>query len=165
MGCGGDCSGDGRSCLIEGEQCDDANNVNGDGCDDGRQFEQCGNGLLGPGEECDDGNPTPCDGCTGCLVDVYGDRRDHLIDGEQCGAVNNVNGDGCDAGCQFEQCGNGILDPGEECDDGNTTPCDGCTGCRVDFCGDGRRCLTGGEQCDDGNNVNGDVSETASRRE
>src|SRR5262245_10804523 len=29
-------------------------------------------------------------------------------------------------------CGNGALDPGEECDDGNATAGDGCTGCIVD---------------------------------
>ena len=29
-------------------------------------------------------------------------------------------------------CGDGIVDPGEECDDGNTTPNDGCTNCKVD---------------------------------
>src|SRR2546422_10958723 len=87
-----------------------------------------------------------CDGCTGCRVDFCGDGRRCLIEGEQCDDANRVNGDGCDASCQFEHCGNGIVDPGEECDDGNATPCDGCTGCRVDFCGDGRRCLIEGEQ-------------------
>ena len=29
-------------------------------------------------------------------------------------------------------CGNGVLEDGEECDDGNSTPNDGCTSCTVD---------------------------------
>ncbi len=30
-----------------------------------------------------------------------------------------VNGDGCDKNCKIEKCGNGILQTGEQCDDGN----------------------------------------------
>src|SRR5207244_11830608 len=118
--------------------------------------EHCVNGIVVPGEECYDGNATPCDGCTGCpYASLFRGRR-CLIEGEQCDDANNVNGDGCDASCQFEQCGNGIVDPGEECDDGNARPCDGCTGSRFDFFGEGRFCLTEGEQCDDANRANGD---------
>ncbi|HXU05798.1 MAG TPA: DUF4215 domain-containing protein [Polyangia bacterium] len=71
------------------------------------------------------------------------------------------------------RCGNGVLDPGEQCDDGNRTPGDGCTRlCQVEcgstcgscswpgscnltpVCGDG--VLAPSELCDDGNNVGGD---------
>lgn len=54
------------------------------------------------------------------------------------------------------QCGNGRLEAGEQCDDGNTTPDDGCgpTCVRDPHCGDGR--LDAGEVCDDGNNLSGD---------
>jgi cysteine-rich repeat protein len=47
-------------------------------------------------------------------------------------------------------CGNGIVEAGEECDDGNTSNCDACSNtCTVvSGCGDGVVC--GGEQCDDG---------------
>jgi cysteine-rich repeat protein len=46
-------------------------------------------------------------------------------------------------------CGNGVTDPGEECDDGNTRACDGCSpGCRREGCGNG--VVECGEQCDDG---------------
>ena len=52
-------------------------------------------------------------------------------------------------------CGDGRIDPGEECDDGGLIDCDGCDAlCRVEECGNGRRECT--EQCDDGNNTNGD---------
>jgi virginiamycin B lyase len=48
-------------------------------------------------------------------------------------------------------CGDGILQLGEDCDDGNTVSCDGCSAdCRLETgCGDGVRC--GNEACDDGN--------------
>jgi cysteine-rich repeat protein len=51
-------------------------------------------------------------------------------------------------------CGDDDVGVGEECDDGNTLPGDGCFDCRLEFCGDGRIGL--GEACDDLNTVNGD---------
>jgi cysteine-rich repeat protein len=46
-------------------------------------------------------------------------------------------------------CGNGTREVGEQCDDGNTTSCDGCAAtCRAEFCGDG--IVECSEQCDDG---------------
>jgi len=53
-------------------------------------------------------------------------------------------------------CGDGMLGPMEQCDDGNTTSGDGCdASChRESFCGDDR--LDMGEICDDGNNRSGD---------
>ncbi len=48
------------------------------------------------------------------------------------------------------ECGNGVLEPGEECDDGNTTAGDGCDPtCLLEgVCGNGT--LEPGEECDDG---------------
>ena len=34
-------------------------------------------------------------------------------------------------------CGNGIIDPGEDCDDGNTVDTDACVACKAAVCGDG----------------------------
>jgi cysteine-rich repeat protein len=64
-----------------------------------------------------------------------------------------VNGDGCNATCWFETCGDGYLDtngpdniPGnaddEQCDDGNNVNGDGCNSlCAIEvpnpYCGDG----------------------------
>ena len=73
--------------------------------------------------------------------------------------------------CVTAVCGNGILEGTEECDDGNTTPGEGCTAeCKLEsewacptpgspcvstvVCGDGR--MSGNESCDDHNTVDGD---------
>ncbi|PJE64255.1 MAG: hypothetical protein COU90_03720 [Candidatus Ryanbacteria bacterium CG10_big_fil_rev_8_21_14_0_10_43_42] len=55
------------------------------------------------------------------------------------------------------KCGDAILDPTEECDDGNTDPGDGCsTTCKLEFCGDGVITDVLGEECDDGGTLPGD---------
>jgi cysteine-rich repeat protein len=47
-------------------------------------------------------------------------------------------------------CGNGVVEAGEECDDGNRSDEDGCLRtCRLARCGDGHR-RAGVEECDDG---------------
>src|SRR5262249_51416314 len=57
-------------------------------------------------------------------------------------------------------CGNGVVDPGEVCDDGNAISGDGCEpSCTPTGCGDG--VVTGAEECDDGNIVNGDCCSSA----
>jgi cysteine-rich repeat protein len=57
-------------------------------------------------------------------------------------------------------CGDGTLDPGELCDDGNAVSNDGCdNGCLLPVCGDG--VVEGAEQCDDGNVNNLDACSNA----
>src|SRR5262249_35123341 len=52
-------------------------------------------------------------------------------------------------------CGDGSVDDGEECDDGNDVDDDDCTThCTLPVCGDGVRQKS--EQCDDGNGKNND---------
>jgi cysteine-rich repeat protein len=101
-------------------------------------------------------------------------------DGSTAGPVSDALADGqvpADAApsdpAPRSTCGNGRLDPGEQCDDGNTLDGDDCTkDCRIDCttcagmcpgcsplrsrrsCGDGR--VTSDEVCDDGNMVSGD---------
>ena len=54
-------------------------------------------------------------------------------------------------------CGNGFLEGGEQCDDGNATSGDGCSAaCIIEYCGDGILHPLIGETCDDGNNLSGD---------
>ena len=56
---------------------------------------------------------------------------------------------------QYALCGNGNVEVGEQCDDGNGVGGDGCsTTCQIEECGNG--VLDVGEECDDGNAVSGD---------
>ncbi|XP_031217967.1 acetylcholinesterase collagenic tail peptide isoform X5 [Mastomys coucha] len=48
---------------------------------------------------------------------------------------------------QHGTCGDGVLQPGEECDDGNPDVSDGCIDCHRAYCGDGYR-HQGVEDCD-----------------
>ena len=65
----------GNSVLETGEQCDDGNTANGDGCSSTCQTEVvspvCGNSVLETGEQCDDGNTANDDGCSStCQTEV-----------------------------------------------------------------------------------------------
>jgi cysteine-rich repeat protein len=65
--------------------------------------------------------------------------------------------DACDESCRlFGNCGNGIVEPGEQCDDGNLDNTDECLDtCLSASCGD--NWVQSGEQCDDGNTRDGDA--------
>lgn len=79
------------------EECDDGDNLDGDGCSATCDIEPfCGDGTTDAGEECDDGNNTNGDNCSAtCVIEPY--------------------------------CGDGNVDPQEACDDGNNNPSDGCS--------------------------------------
>jgi cysteine-rich repeat protein len=63
----------------------------------------------------------------------------------------------------YRPCTDGVLEPGEECDDGNRTSGDGCDlNCTVSRCGNG--ILAGDEECDDGNHTPDDGCEPDCRR-
>jgi cysteine-rich repeat protein len=111
-----------------GEVCDDSNDVDGDWCSaDCASTESCGNSIIdeAQGEVCDDGNKDDGDGCNEhCSSDET--CGNNFIDwdiGENC---DPPLADECSALCQKISCGNNILDPGEECDDGNWDSGDGC---------------------------------------
>ncbi len=68
-------------------------------------------------------------------------------------------GDVCAATLKIElpppYCGDGVANNGEECDDGNRRPADGCSpACKRDACGD--TFVSANEECDDGNVIAGD---------
>ena len=140
----------GNGLLESGEECDDGNNINGDGCSFDCKTESpepfCGDGNLDiqSGEECDDGNNLSGDGCSfDCKIEppepFCGDGNLDLEIGEECDDGNNINGDGCSSDCKIESpepfCGDGNIDiqSGEECDDGNNLNGDGCdSNCKIE---------------------------------
>ena len=109
----------------------------------------CGNGVVEPGEACDDGNLDNTDACTNaCTLPACGDTFVQPGAGEQC---DPPNGTTCSATCQNIPltCGNGIVQPGEACDDGNLDNTDACTNaCALPACGDTFVQPGAGEQCD-----------------
>lgn len=164
--------GDGIVQADNGEECDDGNGHDGDGCSAFCMKEACGNGRIDPDEVCDDGNTDDGDGCSStCRVSRW--CGNGIVDeGEECDEADRNNiicyapygefCEYCNADCKTDKylrgCGDGILQEGkEECDDGNTDNGDGCSSsCTIDSCGNGvidpapDGSIYGGEACDDG---------------
>ena len=170
-GCSSECKneycGDGYVQEGLGENCDPMDVYHGCNRD---CTTTCGDGKIRyPAETCDDGNTEDGDGCSSnCFwetfcgngkVEVIGYESDgYTITGEFCDDGNLIDGDGCSAVCTVENplCGNGMIDGGEDCDNGrnmvgqnkNTFFCS--SACKSTLCGNG--ILEPGEECDDGNN-------------
>jgi cysteine-rich repeat protein len=125
----------------------------------------CGDGDLDPLETCDPPStcPTTCDDGDACTVDTL--QGSAATCNASCTTMSIVSctPDGCcPAGCTPQTdpdctgCGNGVLEAGEECDDGNTDNTDDCIDtCLSAACGDGY-VHQGVEECDDGNTTGGD---------
>jgi cysteine-rich repeat protein len=125
----GDCEdrcGDGVA--FGDEDCDDANESNGDDCLDDCTLATCGDGFMHDGvEACDDGNASNLDEClNGCLAPACGDG--HVYVGvETCDDGNGVDSDACVA-CTPAVCGDGFVYASfEQCDDAGTDSHDGCS--------------------------------------
>ena len=169
-----------------GEDCDDGNHVNGDGCNALCKVENvCGNDLAEGSEVCDGVDSGTCPVIASVQIECTNEpvaAPNLCVCANYCGdsAIGGL--EECDAGldgsascrgampssgdpCSSVRCGDGIVDAGEECDDGNTNPTDGCTNdCHVlAICGDGT--LEGSEECDDHNNVSGDGCSSACKDE
>ena len=148
------------------EQCDNGTNATTYGgaskvCGPGCVFAPyCGDGTISNGEQCDEGNLNGsgyghCSaGCT--LGPRCGDSVVQGANGEQCddGINNGTSGDKCNANCTLK-CGDGVIEPGEACDNGAANNLGGYNGCNSNCtlgprCGDGVK--TPPEQCDDGKN-------------
>jgi cysteine-rich repeat protein len=119
--------GDGS--VDDGEDCDDGNVKNTDGCSANCGVEdgftcadepsvctsECGDGNVASDEACDDGDTDAGDGCSPtCTVE----------NGWSCMDEPSV----CMTGC-----GDGIVAGTESCDDMNAVDDDGCTDCAVDM--------------------------------
>jgi len=72
-----------------------------------------------------------------------------------------VSGDRVDIGADEVTCGDGSVDQGEACDDGNPIDCDGCDSNCTDTATCGNGIICGAEQCDDANVVDGDCCSSA----
>lgn len=116
------CSRCGNGVIDAGETCDDHNRLDHDSCPSNCLLPVCGNRRLEEGEECDDGNDDVTDACpSGCKNAFCGDGWPRA-GVEQCdngGQGNNVGG--CTSVCTYSPkvCGDGIVQHGEECDDGD----------------------------------------------
>ncbi|HZF50067.1 MAG TPA: DUF4215 domain-containing protein [Polyangiaceae bacterium] len=133
----------GDGAVNPGEQCDDGNTIEGNGCSaacgDEPKPAACGNGVVESNEQCDDGNTAEGDGCSAACgeeakIAPCGDGALDIQAGEQCDDGNIAPGDGCEADCRKTlpaeiQCGD--LPPG---------PAGGA--CEV-VPGDGRKLLAG----------------------
>jgi cysteine-rich repeat protein len=101
--------------------------------------------LCGPGAACPDGTQCLRQVCviTGCS---------NAADGASCANTNVENGVCYHHGCVPFGCGDGVIEPGEICDDGNLVSGDGCSAnCQsVETCGNGIVDFAIGEQCDEG---------------
>ena len=83
----------GNGVIEAGEECDDGNQMDGDGCDSNCTVGEvlCGNSVLDPKETCDDGNDEADDGCNSQCV-------------TECGFLCLVAGEPCISGFNAVQC-------------------------------------------------------------
>lgn len=105
------CNSDGV--LDAGEQCDDGNTTPGDGCDRSCRIEEC-HTCVGAGPA----SCTPSPDGTACEDDFNAYTDDECSAGSCTHPNANAN--------TPNYCGNGILEVGEQCDDGNEDDGDGC---------------------------------------
>jgi cysteine-rich repeat protein len=128
--------------------------ANGDGCcptganhnNDNDCSVSCGNGAVETGETCDTAITTGTGKCPTSCSDAMACTKDVLSSAGTCQAACSfpaitmpANGDGCcpnganannDNDCT-PSCGNKVVESGEQCDDGNNDPNDGCTMCKT----------------------------------
>jgi cysteine-rich repeat protein len=120
-------------------------------------------------------DPTGCNAAQMCVGNTR--TAAQTCSGGQCVAATTTCANGCTGNdCTVARCGDGVVQPPEQCDDGNTVTetCTyglmSCTVCSstcqlvagaTSFCGDGVVQTAAGELCDDGNTSNLDNCSTS----
>jgi cysteine-rich repeat protein len=137
--------------TIEGsEECDDNNLQSGDGCDNNCAF------TCTDAAGCDDANA--CNGSETCGADHNCVAGTPLNEGDSCGTDLVCVGGNCVAA----SCGDGQTQTGEECDDGDVDPANGCnTECSFSCVSTdpSKDCTATGDECS-GTNVCNDTAHT-----
>ncbi|MFN7133256.1 MAG: DUF4215 domain-containing protein, partial [Myxococcales bacterium] len=103
--------GDGFVYPPAGEQCEDGNEVDGDGCS--RCRFDCAQDA-----DCDDDNPCTVDRCDKTAGSQVCDS-DPVAGAPACPLAGGGNGTCAAGACVKAGCGNGVVETGEECDDKN----------------------------------------------
>jgi cysteine-rich repeat protein len=143
----------GDGVVQSGEECDDGNGDAGDGCDPA-----C---LMEPGWRCE-GEPSSCEtSCGDGIRDSWEECDGSDLGGQTCESIGGGYSGGelsCSPDCRLDtfdcdlpSCGDGVLDLGEECDEGVENSNQGrcLSNCRLAVCGDGL-VWQGVEECDEG---------------
>lgn len=141
--------GDGYVDTSLGEQCDDSNLNAGDGCEPGRCRFTCSRD-----EQCI--QESACLGNNGCDLSTHTCNPPAPLSGASCVREDSSAGTCRSGTCAAAGCGNGVVGPGEECDD--TTAgcaadcqyvCDAATPCSTDdVCATPYHCNLATHDCD-----------------
>lgn len=131
----------GNGAIEPGEECDDANLVDGDGCDASCQIT-----CEDPAADCP--APPACNMAVCTAAKTCATAPDPSKDGEVCGQDLLCAGGACIG--DGAVCGNGVVEPGEDCDFGAANgPGTGCEAiCKFS-------CTTAPDSCADPNPCNG----------
>ena len=146
-GAGAEGGGGGLNCVVDGqlgplEECDDGNDVLGDGCENDCSF-TCTPGSPTHGDiVCDDVDP--CNGLETCTDAHTCDPGTAAADGTNC-APGKI----CKSGvCEDDTCGDGFVSASEECDDANVTLGDGCDDCKLTCLSTDPAACTPADECE-----------------
>ncbi|MDH5720339.1 MAG: DUF4215 domain-containing protein [Spirochaetia bacterium] len=172
--------GNGIKDTVLGEECDDGNNVDGDGCsssclwegsapvcgngvceatetvtnclvDCGTGGSVCGNSIQEAGEVCDEGGVQTVTCEANCTLPSCGDGITNALTGEQCDTFGFQTA-GCETNCLLPACGDSIINlaAGESCDSGGVQTSLCEADCSSPVCGDSVTNTLAGESCDSG---------------